>query len=337
MERNNNQYSRFALCNEMFETVDIVRNFDFRKSESYVPIVKVKRKIFITGEGSSRIFPAKHFRYNLLKNIPEYTVDIDGAAQSMEYQLDNYVVFGVSNSGKTKELVSLFKNLRKEKHRSLYGLTATPYAIITELVQKYEILSCGTESAVAATKSVVEQALFFDSLYYNLTNCQLPNLELLSDFIDVALQIKIKPSLIEVLSKAPVIYFAGRNDGVAEELTLKANEITRKKSVFLEGTYALHGIEEVMNSDEVMIVVEPFEQEAQKFQEVLEKGAGITVIAISSKETIFPTIRIPDAGVFRNFVELAAGWNLLAETGIFMGIDLDKPVRARKIGNEVKI
>jgi glucosamine--fructose-6-phosphate aminotransferase (isomerizing) len=35
-----------------------------------------------------------------------------------------------------------------------------------------------------------------------------------------------------------------------------------------------------------------------------------------------------------NFVYLAAGWNVLVEVGIRLGIDLDHPVRARKVGNE---
>jgi glucosamine--fructose-6-phosphate aminotransferase (isomerizing) len=34
------------------------------------------------------------------------------------------------------------------------------------------------------------------------------------------------------------------------------------------------------------------------------------------------------------YLELAAGWNLLVEVGVQTGIDLDKPVRARKVGNE---
>jgi len=33
-------------------------------------------------------------------------------------------------------------------------------------------------------------------------------------------------------------------------------------------------------------------------------------------------------------VELAAGWNILVETGIALGINLDKAERARKVGNE---
>ncbi len=49
---------------------------------------------------------------------------------------------------------------------------------------------------------------------------------------------------------------------------------------------------------------------------------------------MFPTIIIPDGGQYSEYVQLAAGWNILVETGIALGIDLDKPERARKVGNE---
>jgi glucosamine--fructose-6-phosphate aminotransferase (isomerizing) len=131
-----------------------------------------------------------------------------------------------------------------------------------------------------------------------------------------------------------MIYFAGRNNGVVEELTLKTNEITRKKSDFLEGTYAVHGIEEVMDKNELVIIVEPFESEEEKFKECLIDGVNMNVVAISTRETQFPTIRIPDGKEYKEYVELAAGWNVLVEIGIALGIDLDKPTRARKVGNE---
>ena len=44
-------------------------------------------------------------------------------------------------------------------------------------------------------------------------------------------------------------------------------------------------------------------------------------------------ILLSDDGSFQNYIEMAAGWNLLVETGVALGIDLDKPVRVRKIGN----
>jgi glucosamine--fructose-6-phosphate aminotransferase (isomerizing) len=30
---------------------------------------------------------------------------------------------------------------------------------------------------------------------------------------------------------------------------------------------------------------------------------------------------------------MAAGWNVLVEAGLALGVDLDKPQRARKVGN----
>jgi len=57
-------------------------------------------------------------------------------------------------------------------------------------------------------------------------------------------------------------------------------------------------------------------------------------VAISTRKTIFPTIIIPEYGDFTNYLEIAAGWNLLVEVGIKMGIDMDKTVRARKVGHE---
>lgn len=144
----------------------------------------------------------------------------------------------------------------------------------------------------------------------------------------------IDNKITETIANAGTIYFAGRNDGVAEELTLKTNEITRKKSDYLEGTYAVHGIEEVMNADDVVILINPFGNELEKFKQTLVDGVGMKVIAVSDEDTIFPTIKVNEVGQLNNYVYLAAGWNILIEVGIKLGINLDKPVRARKVGNE---
>ena len=156
----------------------------------------------------------------------------------------------------------------------------------------------------------------------------------LAEKTEEALTLKIDPEITNIISNASIIYFAGRNNGVAEELALKTNEITRKKSAFLEGTFAVHGIEEVMDKSEVLIWIEPFPTELEKFNECLVKGVGMNIIAVSTKKTIFPTIIIPDGGQYAEYVQLAAGWNILVETGISLGINLDKPTRARKVGNE---
>jgi glutamine---fructose-6-phosphate transaminase (isomerizing) len=89
-----------------------------------------------------------------------------------------------------------------------------------------------------------------------------------------------------------------------------------------------------MNPNDVVFVVDPIDEELEKFQEVLVKGVGLKVVAIANRNTLLTTIRVPDAGELTPYVYLCAGWNLLVEIGLSIGINLDKPERARKVGNE---
>ncbi len=333
MNLKDNQYKKYALVKEMMETVEVVKNFQPSCAEPFVEAIKKKPALFATGEGSSRIFPAKKSIYASLKTNG-FNIVTEGSTQALEYNLDNYAVFGASNSGKTKELIRLFTKLKEAGHDSFFGLTSFQDTPLTDLSKASHVLTCGKENAVAATKSVVEQGLFYDSLLRHLDGSGMEGLIKLSEDIEAALTLKIDSKLIKLIKNAETILFSGKNTGVAEELRLKTNEITRKKSDYLEGTYAVHGIEEVLNKTDVVIIIDPFESEEEKFRECLVEGVGMNVIAISKRDTIFPTIRIPDGGEYEHYVELVAGWNILVETGLALGIDLDKPVRARKVGNE---
>ncbi|MBB6481296.1 SIS domain-containing protein [Spirochaeta isovalerica] len=336
MNLNEKKYSQYALCREMLETADVVRNFDLSRISPFAEKVKGASRLFLTGEGSSRIFPAKRAIYENLRSGNNLSLHTDGSTQALEYNLNEVPVFGMSNSGRTKELVRLFKKLKSEDHNGgIYGITAFDKTPVTEITDRSFVLDCGSEDAVAATKSVAEQALFYHALLAEMNGEKLTGLKEAGDAVEKALTLEIDPAIIAKIASAGMIYFAGRNNGVAEELTLKTNEITRKKSDYLEGTYAAHGIEEVMNKEDILIVVDPFEDEEEKFRQCLADGVGMNIIAISSRQTSFDTVIIPDGGAFRNYVELAAGWSLLVETGIALGVDLDKPVRARKVGNEV--
>ena len=329
------KYATFALCKEMLETPDILRNFKLEGAEAVIAAIKEKGKLFMTGEGSSRIFPAKNAMYTALRSGLDLNMATEGGRQAGEYDLTDFVVFGASNSGQTKEVVWLFDRLVKTNHAHRYGLTANKDTKLESISEQAFVLSCGKEDAVAATKSVEEQALFYAEMLAQLQGGTLaPKLAELADAVEAALTLEIDPEITKAIANAGTIYFAGKNDGVAEELTLKTNEITRKKSDFLEGTYAVHGVEEVMNADDVVILINPFAAELDKIKETLADGVGLKVFAVSDEDTIFPTIRIPDVGELTNYVYLAAGWNLLVEVGVFLGIDLDHPVRARKVGNE---
>ena len=328
--------NKFSICREMAETAGIIKAFDPASVEPFLSAISKTSRLLMTGEGSSRIFPAKRSIADNSRNPGPKTLLTEGASQAGEYDLQDCTVLGASNSGRTKELVHFYRAIKEKKPDfPLLAVTAHDNTPLTEIADLSYILKCGTEDAVAATKSVVEQGLFYQAVIESLRGGSLTGLDVLSGQFEYVLNTPVENEWIEKLVNAPRIYFAGRNDGVAEELTLKTNEITRKASVFLEGTYALHGIEEVMKKDEVLILIDPFENEYEMYQNHLESGVGMTVLAVSENQTPFPTMRIPESSGFKEYLQLAAGWKIMVETGLAAGINLDKPERARKIGNAV--
>jgi len=334
MNTTEEKYNKYALVREMMETPGIIRSFDPLVSERFVKPIRSQKGLFLTGEGSSRLFPAKRAIYSLLKKDFMLPVLTEGCTQALDYNLKDFVVFLASNSGQTKEVIRLVNSLKSKGHKHIFGLTANKNTKLEELATDTHVLLCGKENAVAATKSVIEQGLFYDSLLRNLRGEKMEGLKDLAEKTSKVLTDEIDKDLIKKIREANIIYFAGRDNGVAAELALKTNEITRKKSAFLEGTFALHGLEEVMDKDDVLIWIDPFIDDQDKFQDCLVRGAGLHIIAISKEKTTFPTICIPESGQFDEYIQMAAGWNMLVETGISLGIDLDHPKRARKVGNE---
>ncbi|MBN2274936.1 MAG: hypothetical protein JXK95_11425 [Bacteroidales bacterium] len=328
-------YSKYALVQEMMQTVDVVKNFKPNQTKEVADAIKSVGKLLLTGEGSSRIFPAKNAIRKALTWGMNLSIATDGSRQSAQYDLSKFAVFCASNSGRTKEVVLLAKKLGSIGNENRFALTANNDTLLEKECKKTFVLNCGWEQAVAATKSVIEQTLFYESILWHIRGIdKTSECEQLPALVEQALTMTIPKDVVTAAAKAPTIYFAGYNDGVAEELTLKTNEITRKKSDFLEGTYAVHGIEEVMDKNDIVFVVDPIEDEIEKFQEVLVKGVGLKVIAIADHDTPFTTIKVPSAGEMNPYVFLSAGWNLLVEIGLAIGINLDKPERARKVGNE---
>lgn len=334
MKKDQDKYRKFALCREMLHTVEILRDFDAAELEEISALVRSKKKCLLTGEGSSRIFPAKRARYEALKMQDEIIPVSEGATQAGEYNLKDYAVLGSSNSGRTRELVRLFRNLRNSGIDSLAAVTANRNTDLEEAAEMTHILSCGKEEAVAASMSVIEQALVWQAVMSAVNHRQFPDLNAAAQLIERALTTDLPDSFVQAMCKAKTIFFAGRNDGVAEELSLKSIEIVRKASVFLEGTYAVHGIEEIIQKDDVVIIINPFPEEEKKFNECL-KGAGANIFAIADRETLFPTFKMPQTAQWKEYVFLCGGWNLLIEAGLASSVNLDKPLRARKIGNVV--
>jgi glucosamine--fructose-6-phosphate aminotransferase (isomerizing) len=336
MRRDDDKYTQFGLTRDMLTTPEIIRRFDPNQVTATAGAVAEVGRLLMTGEGSSRLFPAKNAMAHARRTGSRLQLHTEGGRQAQEYDLSQWAVFALSNSGRTREVIELFTQLKDGGHQHLYSLTAFADSRLEALATRGYVLTCGEEGAVAATKSVMEQALFYRALLEAADgqNHLAARLADLAGAVDQALQMEIDPEVSALVAAADTIYWAGRNDGVAEELTLKTNEITRKPADYLEGTYAVHGIEEVMSADQVLIWIDPYEDSEQKFDEVLVQGVGMKIIAVADRPTRFPTIQIPAAGDLAGYVQMAAGWNILVEVGLQLGINVDKPQRARKVGNE---
>jgi glutamine---fructose-6-phosphate transaminase (isomerizing) len=334
MKKNDSRYNRFHLVSEMYETVRYIKNFNHGDAGSLISLVPENTPMMLTGEGSSRIFPGKNAVHKRLLGNKGPLVLTESATDLNGKSLDDFIVIGASNSGKTREVVNLCRELKNSGHEHVYGLTCTANSLLETCTSKTFLIDAGIEKAVAASKSVVAQAMFYDAILQQLSGEKEIDTNELALYFEQALNIDIHPSLTDKICKAETVYFTGNNNGVAEELTLKTNEIIRKKSAYLPGTYLLHGVEEVMTAGDVIIMVDSYAGEYEKIRSVYS-SIGTTIIAISTEPSPFHTMIIPSvAPGIEAYIKLAAGWNLLAEAGIALGIDLDKPERARKIGNE---
>ena len=124
MNNKEEKYTRFALTREMMETPGIIRNFDPLWAAPYSKPVASRKGLFLTGEGSSRIFPAKRAIYYLMKRAFSFPLLTEGATQAIEYNLKDFAVVAASNSGQTKEVIRMIDSLKKQGHQALFGLTA---------------------------------------------------------------------------------------------------------------------------------------------------------------------------------------------------------------------
>jgi len=327
---------RFHLTDEMQEGAAVIKNFSLAQAREVYHTARQKTRFFLTGEGSSRIFPAKHAIDLALRKNLKQELHTEGSYQAMELPLADWQVFAASNSGKTKELILLLRKLQQEQQTAI-GITNGRQTPVHQLTSSTYLLNCGAEQAIAATKTVVEQALFYHALVADLAGEDLASqLPAAAAAAQQVLTTPVEGRLTDILANGKRVYWVGRNDGVAEELMLKTMEITRKSAMYLEGTLAFHGIEEVMTENDVMILVDPFDWEEENFEQVLRQKIGIKILAISDHQTKFPTLIIPRQEEFKGYLQLMGGWKLLASAGIQLGINIDRPARARKVGNELK-
>ena len=116
MKLSEEKYKKYALVREMMETPAIINSFKPEAATRFADPVRKHKGLFLTGEGSSRIFPAKRAIYASHKKGLTLPVVTEGCTQAEEYNLKDYTVFAASNSGQTKEVVRLTTLLKKQNN-----------------------------------------------------------------------------------------------------------------------------------------------------------------------------------------------------------------------------
>src|SRR5205814_3914528 len=108
------KYNSFGLVRDMLATIDVVANFQADQARDTGKMVAQNKCLLLTGEGSSRIFPAKNALATGRRMNWNLALHTDSARQAQEYDLSSWAVFAASNSGKTSEVRSEERRVGKE-------------------------------------------------------------------------------------------------------------------------------------------------------------------------------------------------------------------------------
>ena len=123
-------YSEFNLITDMVAAANVIRTFDTSVVKKPAAEIASVGKLLISGEGSSRMFPAKSAITHARRKGWSCSIATEGGRQSQEYRLDDWAVLGVSNSGRTAEVIRLFNTLKAAGNTNRYSLTASPSSIL---------------------------------------------------------------------------------------------------------------------------------------------------------------------------------------------------------------
>lgn len=172
---------------------------------------------------------------------------------------DKDIVIGVSQSGETKDLVDIFNEIRKtsEKITLITIVNNENSTLPQEKSDFYLPIMCGSEIAVAATKSFISQiALFYilAALVKNNEEKVVNNLSKIKYFMDFTLK-NIDVPVADVAYKLfmrPSIHILGTSlTGVAKEGALKIREVVLNHTEGYDAAEFKHGPNTILGKNTI--------------------------------------------------------------------------------------
>lgn len=330
---------------EMEQAIEVLVNFDDTKARTVANHLKNSADpIYILGMGSSLLFPAKNAKKRAFKFLPERRVEI-GYPNNFE-DLDfpeNAHVFLSSNSGGTLEILEIADRLKK-RNINIFAVTTGKKSDLLSICNDAYILQGGAEKfekGVAATKSIIDQALFYDAVIHAIVSREFPlgkNGKLTEK---VAEQMKrnfkgnspdrekTSDCILYPALSAETFYWIDHDTGVGEELALKSCEIAGKRGIYESGTQILHGRGEVIEPSDLVFIINPNSYTDKDKSDFREKLVGARVISLENNND-FENLQAETTENYESYSQLPAAWNFLRNVGRALGSNIDKPRVAQK-------
>ena len=338
-ESNKGAYQHFML-KEIMEQAEVLTRIVDQDGKKFTEIaldILRARQVIITACGTSR-YAALVGRY-LFSRVGKKFCDVVMASE-FGYFADsvdkNTVVIAVSQSGETADVVEGVKAAREVGARVI-SIVNRPNSILTDLSHQVIYLNCGSEIAVAATKSFLSQLAIFYLLSFSMVNSfdeAVARLTGLSPEITRVLDWN-KSDLIKLSQKLKdkndFYYIArGINFAIASEGALKLKEISYIHAEGMPAGELKHGTLALIEPGTPVVVICPADY---TFSETLSnaiesKSRGAYIIGVSDRESdIYDSwIRIPEVDELLYPVVATVPLQLLAYySAVNRGCDPDRP------------
>ena len=338
-ESNKGAYQHFML-KEIMEQAEVLTRIVDQDGKKFTEIaldILRARQVIITACGTSR-YAALVGRY-LFSRVGKKFCDVVMASE-FGYFADsvdkNTVVIAVSQSGETADVVEGVKAAREVGARVI-SIVNRPNSILTDLSHQVIYLNCGSEIAVAATKSFLSQLAIFYLLSFSMVNSfdeAVARLTGLSAEITRVLDWN-KSELIKLSQKLKdkndFYYIArGINFAIASEGALKLKEISYIHAEGMPAGELKHGTLALIEPGTPVVVICPADY---TFSETLSnaietKSRGAYIIGVSDRESdIYDSwIRIPQVDELLYPVVATVPLQLLAYySAVNRGCDPDRP------------
>jgi len=332
-------YQHFML-KEIMEQAQVLSQIGHQDEKRFTNIaldILRARQVIITACGTSR-HAALVGRY-LFSRVGKKFCDVVMASE-FGYFADsvdkNTIVIAVSQSGETADVVEGVKAAR-DAGAQVISIVNRPNSILTDLSHQVVYLNCGSEIAVAATKSFLSQLAIFYLLSFSMVNSFDEAAAKLTDLSSEITRVLdwSKSELIKLSQKLKdkndFYYIArGINFAIASEGALKLKEISYIHAEGMPAGELKHGTLALIEPGTPVVVICPADY---TFLETLSnametKSRGAYIIGVSDRESdIYDSwVKIPEVDELLYPMVAVVPLQLLAYyLAINRGCDPDKP------------